>query len=137
MRKETRPGSTALTNCTGIATRLKLIVPLHITCTAISSLLLEGDFDGVGIGSRVFNLGYFLKTCFKGLKQLIRCCWFQAPWSQDNNFFSAGFFLDQISKLFLMFVFEFLRLKMSGQLIDQFATYFQFFFRQRKFLKFK
>ena len=30
MRKETRPVRTALTNCTGIATRLKLIVPLHI-----------------------------------------------------------------------------------------------------------
>ena len=40
-RKETRPGSTALTNCTGIATRLKLIVPLHIPCTAISFLGLK------------------------------------------------------------------------------------------------
>jgi hypothetical protein len=31
----------ALTNRTGIATRLKLIVPLHIPCTAISFLLLK------------------------------------------------------------------------------------------------
>ena len=42
-RKETRPGSTAFTNCTGIATRLKLMVPLQMPCTALSfSLLADG-----------------------------------------------------------------------------------------------
>ena len=48
MRKETRPGSTALTSCTGIATRLKLIVPLHMPCTAISCPFVAGNFGGAG-----------------------------------------------------------------------------------------
>jgi hypothetical protein len=46
MRKETRPVSTALTNCTGIATKLKLIVPLHMPCGTVSFSPLDGDFDG-------------------------------------------------------------------------------------------
>jgi hypothetical protein len=46
MWKETRPGSTAFTNCTGIATRLKLIVPLHMPWKEVSLLLSGGSVPG-------------------------------------------------------------------------------------------
>src|SRR5512139_1851885 len=128
MRKDTRPGSTALTSWTGIATRLKLIVPLHMPCDASSSPLSGEDLYGTRMGLRVFMSGNPFQARFKDLKELVRRRGFHAPWAEDCNLLSTGFFVDQVLEFFLVLVLEFLWLKTDSQLIDQIASDLQLFF---------
>src|SRR5512138_2021095 len=102
MRKETRPGSTALTILTGMATRLKLTVPLQSACIDCSAIS-----------------GHLLQARFERLEQLAGPGGLAAPGAQDGDLLAARLPVDQGAQLGLVLVAELPRFEGGGQPADQ------------------